>query len=113
MFLRQLERSSQGKHVLIVHDRAEQHRGPVVDKVGQGAQGPLMLRPQPRYSPALNPQDRLWQWLRRVGTHAHWFETLQEELQASRDFFCYLAGRQDDIRQLCAIKTPESLVALL
>jgi hypothetical protein len=43
----------------------------------------------------------------------HWFETLQEEIQAIRDFFCYLAGRKDDIRQLCAIKTPESLVALL
>jgi hypothetical protein len=113
MFLRQLERSYQGKHVLSVHDRAEHHRGPVVDKVGQGAQGHLMRMPQPRDAPALKPQERLWQWLRRVGTHAQWFETLQEELQAIRDFFCYLAGRQDDIRQLCAIKTPESLVALL
>jgi hypothetical protein len=58
------------------------------------------------------PQERLWKWLRRVGTHDHWFETLQEERQAIRDFFCSLAGRQDDIRQLCAIKTRESLVAL-
>lgn len=112
-FLRQLERYYQDKHVLIVHDRAEQHRGQVVDTVVQEAQGRLMLMPQPRYSPELNPQERLWKWLRRVVTHDHWFETLQEELQAIRDFFCYLAGRKDDVRQLCAIKTPESLVALL
>jgi transposase len=113
MFLRQLQRTYQGKHILIIHDRAEQHRGPVVDTVVQEAQGHLMLMPQPRYSPELNPQKRLWKWLRRVVTHTHWFATLQEELQAIRDFFCYLAGRKDDVRQLCAIKTPESLVASL
>jgi hypothetical protein len=59
------------------------------------------------------PVERLWKWFRRAVTHNHWFETLQEELQAIRDFFCYLAGRKDDGRHLCAIKTPESLVALL
>jgi transposase len=47
----------------------------VVDKVVQEAQGHLMLRPQPSYSPELNPQERLWKWLRRVVTHDHWFET--------------------------------------
>jgi hypothetical protein len=85
----------------------------VVDKVVQEAQGHLMLMPQPSYAPARNPPERLWKWLRRVVTHDHWFETLQEALQAIRDFFCYLAGRKDDVRHLCAIKTPESLVALL
>ena len=39
LFLRQLGRSYQGKHVLIVHDRAAQHRGQVVDTVVQEAQG--------------------------------------------------------------------------
>ena len=112
-FLRQLERYYRGKHVLIVHDRAEQHRGPVVDMVVQEAEGRLMLMPQPRYSPNLNPQEGIWKWMRRAVTHNHWFATLQEECQAIRDFFCYLAGRKADVRQLCAVKTPESLVALL
>ena len=52
-------------------------------------------------------------WMRRVVTHNHWFETLQAEIQALRDFFCYLAGRKEQVRQLCAVKTPESLLALL
>jgi hypothetical protein len=51
--------------------------------------------------------------MRRVVTYNHWFATLREEIQALRDFFCYLAGRTEQVRQLCVIKTPESLLALL
>ena len=113
MFLRQLERYYEGKSLLIIHDRAEQHRGHVVDTVVREADGRLMLMPQPAYSPELNPQERLWKWLRRIVPHNHWFATLQEEIQAIRDFFCYLAGRKAEVRRLCALKTPDSLVASL
>lgn len=112
-FLRQLARYYQGKHLLIIHDRAAQHRGHAVDTAVREAEGRLMLMPQPAYSPELNPQERLWKWLRRIVTHNHWFATLQEEIQAIRDFFCYLAGRKAEVRRLCAIKTPGSLVASL
>jgi hypothetical protein len=80
--------------MLIIHDRAEQHWGQVVDTVGPEAQGRLMLMPQPRYSPERNPQERLWKGLRRAVTHNYWCETLQEALQAMRDCFCSLAGRK-------------------
>jgi hypothetical protein len=70
-------------------------------------------RPQPASSPALHPQERLWKWLRRIVTHHHWFATLQEEIQAMRDFFCDLAGRKAEVQRLYAIKTPDSLVASL
>lgn len=70
-----------------------------------------MLMLQPAYSPELNPQERIWKWLRRIVTHNHWFTTLQEEIQAIWNFFCYLAGRKVEIRRLCAIKTPDSFVA--
>jgi hypothetical protein len=113
LFLRQLERAYPHKYVLIIHDRAEHHRGQVVGTVVQEAQGRLMLMPQPRYAPELHPQERLWKWVRRAVPHNDWFEPLPEDLQAIRDVFCYLAGRKDDVRQLCGIKTPESLVALL
>ena len=77
------------------------------------AAGRLVLKPQPAYSPELNPEERLWKWMRRVVTHNHWFETLPEEIQALRDFFGYLAGRKEQVRQLCAITTPESLFVSL
>jgi DDE superfamily endonuclease/Winged helix-turn helix len=112
-FLQQLGRYYQDKYVLIVHDRAEQHRGHPIDTVVREAQGHLRLMPQPAYSPELNPQERIWKWLRRVVTHNHWFATLHEEMQAIRDFFCYLAGRKVEVQRLCGIKTPDSLVASL
>ena len=68
-----------------------------------------MLMPQPRYSPEFNPQERIWKWMRRVVTHNHWFESLSEEIQAIRDFFCYVAGRKVEVQRLCTIKTPDSL----
>jgi hypothetical protein len=113
MVLRHLERYYQGKCLLIIHDRAAQHRGQAVDTAVREAEGRLMLMPQPAYSPELNPQERLWKWLRRIVTHNHWFATLQEEIQAIRDFFCSLAGRKAEVRRLCTIKTPDSLVASL
>ena len=111
-FLSQLSRSDRDPKILLIHDRAPPHRGRAIDEGVKAAEGRLMLMPQPRYSPEFNPQERLWKWLRRVVTHEHWLETLPEELQAIRDFFCYVAGRKAESRQLCAIKTPESLVAL-
>jgi hypothetical protein len=61
----------------------------------------------------LNPQERIWKWLRRVVTHNHWFAIPQEQSEAIRNFFRYLAGVKDQVRLLCGFKNPESLVASL
>ena len=112
-FLKQLSRYYRDKRVLVIHDRARHHQGRVVDEVVNTSEGNLMWMPQPRYSPEFNPQERIWKWMRRVVTHDHWFESLSEEIQAIRDFFCYVAGRKVEVQRLCTIKTPDSLVALL
>jgi transposase len=112
-FLKQLSRYYRDKRVLVIHDRARHHQGRVVDEVVNTSEGNLMLMPQPRYSPEFNPQERIWKWMRRVVTHDHWFASLSEEIQAIRDFFCYVAGRKVEVQRLCTIKTPDSLVALL
>jgi hypothetical protein len=101
------------KRLVVIHDRGEPQKGAPVEAVEPAAAGRLGLRPPPAYSPALHPEERLWQWMRRVVTHHHGFATLQEELHAIQDFFCYLAGRKEEVRRLCALKIPESLVALL
>ena len=112
-FLRHLLRYYGGKRLLVIHDGAEQHKGAPITTALKDAEGRLSLKRQPAYSPELNPQERIWKWMRRVVTHNHWFETLSEETQALRDFFCYLIGRKTQVRQLCGLKTPESLLALL
>jgi transposase len=112
-FLEHLLAYSPGKQLLVIHDRGEQHQGAPVEAVVQEAQGRLVLQAQPAYSPELNPQERIWKWLRRVVTHHHWFATLTEHIEAIRNFFRYLAGVKDQVRQLCGFKTPDSLVASL
>ena len=112
-FLQHLLASHPGKRLLVIHDRGEQHTGAPVEAIVREAEGRLSLKAQPAYSPELNPQERIWKWWRRVVTHNHWFATLKEQIEAVRNFFRYLAGVKDQVRQLCGFKNPESLVASL
>jgi transposase len=102
-----------GKRLLVIHDRGEQHKGAPVEAIVLEAKGRLVLKAQPAYSPELNPQERVWKWLRRVVTHNHWFATLTEQIEAVRNFFRYLSGVKEQVRHLCGLKTPDSLVASL
>lgn len=102
-----------GKRLLVIHDRGPQHKGALVEEAVREAGGRLVLQAQPACSPELNPQERIWKWLRRAVTHNHWFATLAEQIEALRDFFRYLAGVKDQVQRLCGLKTPESLVASL
>jgi Winged helix-turn helix/DDE superfamily endonuclease len=99
------------KRLLVIHDRGEQHKGAPREAVIREAGGRLMLKPQPADSPEWNPQERLWKWRRRVVTHHHWCATLPAQMEALRNCFRYLAGVKDQVRRLCGLKTPESLVA--
>jgi hypothetical protein len=112
-FLRHLLRYYPRKRLLVIHDRGAQHKGAPVEAVVREADGRLLLKPQPAYSPELNPQERIWKWLRRVVTHHHWFPTRREQINAIRNFFRYLAGVKVQVRHLCGVKTSESLVASL
>ena len=107
-FLRHLLLYYPRKRLLVIHDRGAQHKGAPVEAVVREAGGRLMLKPQPAYSPELNPQERIWKWLRRVVTHNHWFPTIREQINAIRNFFRYLAGVKVQVRHLCGFKTSES-----
>jgi DDE superfamily endonuclease/Winged helix-turn helix len=112
-FLQHLVVYYPGKRLLGIHARGTQHQGADIEEVVRAAAGRLVLKPQPAYSPELNPQERLWKWLRHVVTHHHWFATLREHIETIYNFFRYLAGVKDQVRRLCSFKTPESLVASL
>jgi transposase len=112
-FLQHLVACYPRKRLLVIHDRAAQHKGARIAEVTHETKGHLMLMAQPAYAPELNPQERIWKWWRRVVTHNHWFETLRKQMEAIRNFFRYLAGVKDQVQWLCGFKTPESLVASL
>ena len=67
----------------------------------------------PAYAPERHPHERIWQGRRRGVTHKHGLATLSEASQAPRDCFSSLTGRTTQGQQLCGLKTPESLLALL
>jgi transposase len=112
-FLQHLSTYYPGQRLLVIHDRAGQHKGAPIDTMVREAGGRLMLTPQPAYSPELHPQERIWKRWRRVVTHHHGCATLTEQVEAIRNFFRYLAGVKDQVRHLCGLKTPESLLASL
>jgi winged helix-turn-helix protein/DDE superfamily endonuclease len=97
-FLQHLLADHPSKRLLVIHDRGEQHKGGPVDAIVREAQGRLVLKAQPAYSPELHPQERLGKWLRHVVTHHHWFATLGEQIDAIRNFFRSLAGVKAQVR---------------
>jgi hypothetical protein len=99
------------KCVLVIHDRGEQHQGAPVEAILRDGGGRLVLKPQPASSPELNPQERIWEWWRRVVTPNHWFGTLGEPIEAMRNVFRCLAGIKDQVGRRCSLKTSKFLVA--
>jgi hypothetical protein len=77
-FLQHLLAYHPGQRLLVIHGRGEQHKGAPVEAVAREAKERRVLKAQPAYSPELNPQERIWKWLRRVVTHNHWFTTPTE-----------------------------------
>jgi hypothetical protein len=80
------------KRLRVSHDRGAQQKGAPVEAIVPHAGERLRLTPQPAYSPELNPQERIWTWLRRVVTPHHGFATLREPSEAIHHCFRSLAG---------------------
>ncbi len=72
------------KRLLVAHDWGEQHKGAPVEVVIQEADGRLLLKPQPAYSPELNPQERIWKWLSCAVAHNCWSASLRGQIEAIR-----------------------------
>ena len=66
-FVRHLLRHMSGK-LLIIWDGASIHRGqPIKDFLAAGGAERIQLERLPGYAPELNPDEGIWQYLRRVG----------------------------------------------
>ena len=98
-FLPHLLGASPRQRLLVSHDRGAPQKGAPGETVVREAGGRLILKPQPASSPALNPPERLGTWLRRGVTHHHWLATRGEPIEAIRNFFRYVAGVKDQVRQ--------------
>lgn len=51
----------------------------------------------PPQSPALNPQEHLWDWLDEQMINNEFFEHIKDIKKAVRHFFSYIAGLKEDV----------------
>ena len=77
-FLVKLHRQIRGK-VLVIWDGAKIHQGqPIKDYLGAGAAKWLQLEKLPAYAPDLNPDEGIWNYLKRVELANTCSQNLQE-----------------------------------
>lgn len=73
-FLKSMARRYRRQGAILIHDNASYHKKPLVQNWVDANQDWLEVQPLPKYSPELNPTERLWQYTRKNGTHNRYFE---------------------------------------
>jgi len=73
-FLQRLARCYRRQGAILVHDNASYHKKPLVQSWVEANGHWLEVQHLPKYSPELNPTERLWQYTRKNGTHDRYFE---------------------------------------
>lgn len=77
-FLKKLHRQIKGK-LLVIWDGAKIHQGqPIKDYLAAGATKWLQLEKLPAYAPDLNPDEGIWNYLKRVELANTCSQNLQE-----------------------------------
>src|SRR5881398_92826 len=74
VFLQRLARCYRRQGAILVHDNASYHKKPLVQSWVEANGHWLEVQHLPKYSPELNPTERLWQYTRKNGTHDRYFE---------------------------------------
>ena len=77
-FLQTLARRYRRQGAILIHDYASYHKKPLVQTWLDANGDWLGVQPLPKYSPQLNPTERLWQYTRKNGTHNRYFENQGE-----------------------------------
>lgn len=73
--------------IYVTWDNANTHQDEEVEAVVRAAAGRLILLYLPTYSPWLNPIEMLWRHYRRDVTHCELFESVNNLVEATLDFF--------------------------
>lgn len=73
--------------IYVTWDNANTHQDEEVEAVVRAAAGRLILLYLPTYSPWLNPIEMLWRHYRRDVTHCELFESINNLVEATLNFF--------------------------
>lgn len=82
----------------IIMDNANIHRAKVVKQFAKEHQDKLKIMFQPVYSPELNPQENIWNWLKQHLSQPFACKTVLELLDKIQDFQQKVNSMPDEIK---------------
>jgi transposase len=88
------------RKVIVVVDNDRAHRAKPVSRLLEKHDHQIQLEWLPPYAPELNPQEDIWQHLRRCVTHNHYFEHMEALLEAVDQFHQLLEDDPDQVIRL-------------
>jgi len=100
---RLIHRKRQGRKMFVVVDNARWHHAKALTPWLNRNRKTLRLDFLPPYSPELNHIERVWKLTRRLCTHNHYFELLEELVDIVEEQFGLWTKPNDILRRLCAI----------
>jgi len=103
-FLSQLiHRKRRGRKMMVVVDNARWHHAKSLTPWLNHHRETLRLDYLPPYSPEINHIERVWKLTRRLCTHNHYFEELEELVGTVENQFEPWTKPNDTLHRLCAI----------
>ena len=88
------------RQVVLFVDNDKAHDAKPVRQLVAKYKERLHLEWLPSYTPELNPQEDIWQQMRRQVTHNHYFEQLDALVEAVDKFHCDLEGAPEQVLRL-------------
>lgn len=88
------------RKVLLYVDNDKAHDAKAVRKLWVKYSNRIQLEWLPPYSPELNPQEDIWQHMRRRVTHNHYFEDMESLLEAVDQFHSKLENNPKRVLDL-------------
>ncbi|MCX7748965.1 MAG: IS630 family transposase [Clostridia bacterium] len=91
---------SRGVKLTIVQwDNAGIHKSSDVKQFAKAHESDLVLIHQPPYSPELNPQENMWNWMKKFMSQSSAAKNEQELLNRLKEFKAYIKARPEAVKQ--------------
>lgn len=104
-FLRKLESASRRsrRKVVVIIDNARYHHATLHADWRHSVRHHFVLQYLPPYSPELNPIERVWKLVRRLGLHNRYFAELDDVVAAVTPIFATWARPNRTLSRLCGV----------
>jgi transposase len=91
---------ARGINITVVQwDNANIHKAYEVKQFVKAHESDLILIHQPPYSPELNPQENMWNWMKKFLSQASAYKNEQELAVGLKKFKAYIEARPDEVKQ--------------